>query len=63
MSDMEDTRPFITLEEAQERYGMSRHTMKKYASQAGCLYKIGFNIRVDKDSLDEYIRKNCKLEV
>lgn len=44
-----------TLEQAGLRYGFGRNSMRKIASEAGAVIKIGKCVRVNFAILDEYL--------
>lgn len=55
---MSERLEFITIKQAMERYQLCRVTINKVAADADAIYKVGGNVRIDADKLDQYIRNN-----
>lgn len=53
---------FISLSEGAEYYGLGMKPFTRIAREAGAVYKIGKMVRVRRDILEAYLRRNLTMD-
>ena len=56
-----DKATYVSLSDAQERYCMSRYSIKKLAEESGTLYQFGKNYQIDLKTFDSYFREHYRV--